>query len=80
VEIGRKGYSRVWCEVEDVGRRVFLEAILDVRRGTAQFVPQDASTPRTPLYKQPGPRDILRFWSSRLMGRPAPGTETRAQS
>jgi hypothetical protein len=73
VEIGAKGYRRVWREVEDAGRRVYLEAILDVRRGAAEFVPQDAATPRTALYKQPKPRDILRFWSSRLMGHPAPG-------
>jgi hypothetical protein len=79
VEIGRKGYGRVWREVEDVGRRVYLQAILDVRRGTAQFVPQDAAAPRTLLYRQPGPRDILRFWSSRLMHRPAPGAARQAQ-
>lgn len=80
VEIGRKGYGRVWREVEDVGRRVFLEAILDVRRGTAQFVPQDAAVPRTPLHRQPGARDILRFWSNRLTGRPPPGAAERAQT
>lgn len=68
VGIGRKGYNRVWREVEEVGRRLYVEAILDVRRGSAQFVPQDAAALRGPLYKQPGVGDILRFWSRRLTG------------
>jgi len=80
VEIGRKGYRRVWREVEEVGRRVYLEAILDVRRGAAQFAPQDATARRNRLYRQPGPRDIVRFWWSRLLRRPAPGAAQRAQS
>jgi folate-dependent phosphoribosylglycinamide formyltransferase PurN len=71
VEIGRKGYSRVWREVEAVGRQVFLEAILDVRRGEAQYLPQDARSPRRPLYKQPSPREIVRLWLRRWLGRPA---------
>jgi methionyl-tRNA formyltransferase len=70
VEIGRKGYSRVWREVEAVGRRVFLEAILDVRRGTAQYLPQDIRLPRTPLYKQPMPQDIVRLWLRRWIRSP----------
>ena len=80
VEIGRKGYRRVWREVEEVGRSVYLEAILDVRRGTARFAPQDAATPRRTLYRQPGAGDIVRFWSSRLRGRTPPGAAGRRQS
>jgi methionyl-tRNA formyltransferase len=80
VEIGRKGYGRVWREVEEVGRRVYLEAILDVRLGTARYVPQDASAPRRPLYRQPGMRDIVRLWFCRIAGRPAPGSMLRSQS
>jgi methionyl-tRNA formyltransferase len=62
VEIGRKGYARVWREVEDLGRRLFLEAILAVRQGTARFVPQSSLGAPGPLYRQPRPIDILRFW------------------
>lgn len=69
VEIGRKGYGQVCRELDAVGRQVYLEAILDVRRGSARFVPQDSSLPRGPLYRQPGARDILRFWVQRLTGR-----------
>ena len=78
VEIGRKGYGRVWREVEALGRQVFLEAILEVRQGTAEFVPQDAGRPRTPLYRQPALGDILRLWASRLTGRRGPGAASRA--
>jgi hypothetical protein len=78
VEIDRKGYSRVWREVEAVGRSIFLEAILDVRCGTARFVPQEDVAPRRPLYRQPGARDVLQFWFCRLTGRRAPGAVPRA--
>jgi folate-dependent phosphoribosylglycinamide formyltransferase PurN len=71
VEIGRKSYSRVWREVEDLGCELYLAAVLDLQRGQATFVPQDPGAPRGPLYKQPSPRDILRFWLRRWTGRPA---------
>jgi folate-dependent phosphoribosylglycinamide formyltransferase PurN len=67
VPIGGKGYGRVWREVEDLGRQLFLQAILDVGRGTARFVAQDAATPRGALYRQPRAADIVRF-SLRRMG------------
>jgi len=65
VEIGNKGYGRVWREVEDLGRRLYLEAILEVGRGDAKFVPQDLAAARGPLFRQPAPGDILRFWLRR---------------
>jgi folate-dependent phosphoribosylglycinamide formyltransferase PurN len=67
VPIGSKSYGRVWREVEDVGRQLFLQAILEVGRGTARFVAQDAATPRGALYRQPRAADIVRF-SLRRMG------------
>jgi methionyl-tRNA formyltransferase len=65
VEIGSKGYGRVWREVEDLGRRLYLEAILDVGRGEAKFLPQDPAATRGPLFRQPAPGNILRFWRRR---------------
>jgi folate-dependent phosphoribosylglycinamide formyltransferase PurN len=65
VEIGRKSFSRVWHEVEDLGCTLYLDAVLDVKRGQASFVPQDSSLPRGPLYRQPKIADILRFWMRR---------------
>jgi hypothetical protein len=71
VEIGHKGYGRVWREVEDLGRRLYLQSILDVRCGAAQFVPQGAGIPRGTLYRQPTFRDILRFFLRRSVSRKA---------
>jgi len=65
VEIGRKSYSRVWREVEDLGCRLYLEAVLAIRKGEATFLPHDAAAPRGPLYRQPKFGDILRFWRRR---------------
>ena len=69
VEIGRKSYSRVWREVEDLGCELYLAAVLDLKRGQATFVRQDPDVPHGPLYRQPSPRDILRFWLHRWTGR-----------
>jgi len=74
VEIGRKGYGRVWREVERVGCDLYLEAVLDFKRGTARPLPQDAAMPRGRLYRQPAPTDLLRLWWSRLMRQRPPGT------
>jgi len=71
VEIGRKGYSRVWREAQQAGCEAFLAAVLDVKRGHATFTPQDATAPHGPLYRQPKPRDIVTLFMRRLTGRPA---------
>ena len=73
VEIGRKHYGRVWREVERLGCDLFLEAVLDVKRGNARFLPQDETSPRRPLYRQPSPRDILALWWTRLTRQRPPG-------
>lgn len=65
VEIGRKSYSRVWREVEDLGCKLYLEAVLAIRKGEAAFVPQDTTAPRGPLYRQPTFLDILGYWRRR---------------
>jgi hypothetical protein len=62
VEIGRKGYNRVWREAQQHGCEAFLAAVLDVKRGQATFTPQEPSAPQGPLYKQPTPREILMLW------------------
>ncbi len=73
VAIGRKSYSRVWREVEELGCELFLQAVLEVGRGRAEFRPQDTSQPRPPLFRQPTPRRIFDFWWRRLLGWPPRG-------
>lgn len=79
VEIGRKGYSRVWREAQRAGCDAFLAAVVDIKRGVATFTPQDASAPRGPLYRQPGPRDILALAWRRLTGRTSPSRPPAAR-
>jgi len=67
VPIGGQSYSRVWREVQEEGCRLFVEAILDVKNGRAQFMPQIGE--RGPLYRQPSPRTLLQFWLRRLFRR-----------
>ncbi|TAK51519.1 MAG: hypothetical protein EPO25_16310, partial [Gammaproteobacteria bacterium] len=73
VAIGRKSYSRVWREVEELGCELFLQAVLDVGHGRAEFRPQEMSQPRTPLFRQPAPRQLFDFWWRRLLGWPPRG-------
>ncbi|MEX2150376.1 MAG: formyltransferase family protein [Steroidobacteraceae bacterium] len=70
VPIGRKSYARVWREVQEEGCRLFVEAILDVKRDRAQFTPQAGA--RGPLYRQPAPRTLIGFWLQRWFRRPHP--------
>jgi glycosyltransferase involved in cell wall biosynthesis/folate-dependent phosphoribosylglycinamide formyltransferase PurN len=72
VPIARKSYSRVWQEVEDLGCRLYLDAVLAIRNGSARFTPQVRSAFRTPLFRQPKIGDILDFWRRRLLGGSAP--------
>ena len=71
IAIGHKSYSRVWCEVQEEGFRLFIEAILDVKHGRAQFRPQLGE--RGPLFRQPPPGTLLKFWLRRLFRGPPPG-------
>jgi folate-dependent phosphoribosylglycinamide formyltransferase PurN len=65
VEIDRKGYSRVWDEVQVLGCELYLQAILDYRHGRASPTPQDAAAPRAPLFRQPAAKDLIRYWRRR---------------
>lgn len=78
VEIGRKGYSRVWREAQRAGCEAFLAAVLDVKRGVATYTPQDPAVPPGPLCRQPAARDILKLALRRLTGRPLARTRRTA--
>jgi folate-dependent phosphoribosylglycinamide formyltransferase PurN len=69
VEIGRKSYLRVEREVEQLGFALYLDAILDVRRGTASYRPQSSQSMPARIYRQPAPADIARFWYRRILRR-----------
>jgi folate-dependent phosphoribosylglycinamide formyltransferase PurN len=60
VPIGAKGYGRVERETQELGLRLFLEAILDARAVPATAAPQPALPGRH--YGQPTAADFLRLW------------------
>jgi methionyl-tRNA formyltransferase len=68
VGIDRKGYGRVWDEVQALGCQLYLQAILDYRHGRANAVPQDSGAPRGPLFRQPTAKDLARYWLQRWTG------------
>ena len=56
---GRR-YQTVFRDLEALGLDLYLQAILDVKQGTAEFQPQIGK--KGPLYRNPKPRDFLIFW------------------
>jgi hypothetical protein len=62
VEIRNRGYSAVERDTEALGLALFVEAILDVSHGRATFTPQGPRPAGSRLYRQPGPKDLLRLW------------------
>ena len=67
VLIGRKSMGTVRRELEELGFALYLQAILDLKRGTARLVPE--SGPKGKLYKDPKLGDFVRFWWRQLRRR-----------
>jgi folate-dependent phosphoribosylglycinamide formyltransferase PurN len=63
VEIGRKSYGQVWRELEELGLVLYVQAVLEMKRGEAIFFPQTGKKGK--LYRDPAPGDVLRFWLRR---------------
>lgn len=66
VTIGNKGYGRIERETQELGQRLFVEAILEARAGLTSRQPQPSAKGRH--YGQPKATDFLRLWL-RLLGR-----------
>jgi folate-dependent phosphoribosylglycinamide formyltransferase PurN len=64
VPISRRSYATVWTELEQLGLDLYIEAILEVKYGTASLRPQTGKKGK--LYKNPKPKDFLLFWSLRI--------------
>lgn len=67
VPIGDRPLRAVRRDLEAAGLALYLQAILEVARGTATFRPQPG--PRGRLYRNPRPRDLLAFWLRRARRR-----------
>ena len=51
-------------ELEALGLDLYIQAILEVKRGVAEFRPQTGVKGR--LYRNPKPIDFLRFWAKQI--------------
>jgi folate-dependent phosphoribosylglycinamide formyltransferase PurN len=60
VPIETRSYRAVWKELETLGLNLYIEAIIEVKRGTARYYPWKGQKGR--LYRDPKFRDILMFW------------------
>lgn len=60
VPIGSRSRSQVWNNLEALGLDLYIQAILEVKEGTANFKPQEG--PKGRLYRDPEFRQILELW------------------
>jgi folate-dependent phosphoribosylglycinamide formyltransferase PurN len=67
VLIGRRSLRAVWGELEALGLDLYIQAILEIKQGTASFRPQGGKKGR--VYRDPGVGDILRLWARKLIRR-----------
>lgn len=56
----------VWRALEQLGFTVYLQAILEIKEGTATYRPPQGVKGK--LYRDPKGKDILKFWSKQLKG------------
>ncbi len=59
IEVGRRTLGAVWRRLEALGVELYLQAILQVRDGSASF---ESRAGKGRLFRDPGPRDIAVFW------------------
>lgn len=67
VKTHRRAYHAVVHELEALGLDLYLQAILDVRNGTAEYKTQTGTKGK--LYKNPKPGDFVRFWGRQIKRR-----------
>ena len=60
VKTFRRAYQSVVHELEELGLDLYMQAILEVKHGVAEFQPQSGVKGR--LYRNPKLGDFLRFW------------------
>ena len=68
-EVNTRGraYQAVVQELERLGLDLYMQAILEVKHGTAEYKPQ--SGPKGKLYRNPKPNDFLKFWGRQIRRR-----------
>jgi folate-dependent phosphoribosylglycinamide formyltransferase PurN len=67
VKAYRRAYQAVFQELEALGLDLYIQAILEVKHGVAEFRPQ--SGVKGKLYRNPKPGDFLKFWGRQIKRR-----------
>jgi methionyl-tRNA formyltransferase len=67
VPIGNRSQRAVWNELEPLGFALYLEAILEVKAGTAEYRPQAGKKGK--LYRDPKLSDMFTLWRKQLSRR-----------
>jgi len=62
-----RAYQAVVHELETLGLDLYIQAILEVKQGTAEYKPQ--SGVKGKLYRNPKPSDFLKFWGKQIRRR-----------
>jgi folate-dependent phosphoribosylglycinamide formyltransferase PurN len=60
----RRSYQTVFRELEALGIELYIQAILEVKRGVAEFKPQTGVKGK--LYRHPKLGDFIRFWGRQI--------------
>ena len=62
-----RAYQAVVHELETLGLSLYMQAILEVKHGTAEYKPQPEIKGK--LYRNPKPGDFLKFWGKQIRRR-----------
>jgi methionyl-tRNA formyltransferase len=63
----RRGYQAVVQELEALGVELYIQAILGVRHGVAEYKPQTGVKGK--VYRNPKLGDFIRFWGRQIKRR-----------
>jgi folate-dependent phosphoribosylglycinamide formyltransferase PurN len=66
VPIDNRTYGAVWNDLNDLGLDLYIEAILEVKKGTAEYQLQNGKKGK--LFRDPKIGDILRLWIRQITG------------
>lgn len=67
VKAYRRAYQTVFHELEAVGVELYIQAILEVKHGVAEYKPQ--TSVKGKLYRNPKLGDFVRFWGRQIKRR-----------
>lgn len=67
VRVDRRPYLKVFHELEALGLDLYLQAILEVKHGVAEYRPQTGVKGK--LYRNPKAGDFLKFWGRQIRRR-----------